>query len=74
MQSIKLIITALTVMAISGCSMSGDDKIRDFEKLSDKTIAVQEGTTFEAIFAEKFTKPSFRARLNTALTMTFRRC
>jgi polar amino acid transport system substrate-binding protein len=57
MQSIKLIITALTAMTISGCSMSGEDKIRDFENLSDKTIAVQEGTTFEAIFAEKY--PSY---------------
>lgn len=60
MKSKKLIYASIAFFSIallSDCSSNKDGKVRDFEDLSDKKIVVQEGTTFDEIFKEKY--PSY---------------
>ncbi|MBO4243548.1 MAG: transporter substrate-binding domain-containing protein [Bacteroidales bacterium] len=65
MKTSRLILTAsaLATAAIiaAGCdSSSKEDKVRQFDQLSGKTIVVQKGTTFDEMLAEKY--PSYNVK------------
>ncbi|MBQ3655685.1 MAG: transporter substrate-binding domain-containing protein [Bacteroidales bacterium] len=57
MKTINFILACFIASVCVSCNGTEDVKIRDFEKLNGKKIAVQEGTTFDAIFTEKY--PTF---------------
>lgn len=65
MKTSRLILTASVIATVAtmsvGCgSTPQDEKIRQFDQLSGKTIVVQKGTTFDEMLAEKY--PSYNVK------------